>query len=164
MAEPKTNNAGERIKQKLMGEIAQLEHELNTELPKELAKARSHGDLSENAEYKFAKERQHYVGMRLAQLRKRLADLSLLNLGKIPRDRVGYGARVTLLDLQTQHEVDYQLVTAEESDVEGGLISTTSPIGKALMGKQAGEVVRVQTPAGGREFEILRLLTVHDEV
>lgn len=162
MREP-NKNAGDRIRQKLIAEIARLEHELNAELPKELAEARAHGDLSENAEYKFAKERQHYVGMRLAQLRKRVADLSLLNLGKIPRDRVGYGARVTLIDLQTQNRVEYQLVTAEESDVAGGLLSTASPIGRALMGKQPGDVVQVQTPAGRREFEIVQLVTIHDE-
>ncbi len=162
---PDNNNAdaGQRIRGKLEGEIAQLERELHHELPKEIAKARAHGDLSENAEYKFAKERQHLVGMRLQQLRKRLADLSLMNLTKIPRDRVGYGSRVRLLETEKNGEVNYQLVTAEESDVAQGLISTTSPIGRALLGKRTGEVVRVETPAGARTFEIVHLVTIHDE-
>ena len=152
----------EKIRRKLEDEIAQLDRELNYELPKEIATARAHGDLSENAEYKYAKERQHLVGMRLQQLRKRLASLSLVNLAKIPRDRIGYGSRVTLLDLNSNDEVNYQLVTAEESDVSQGLISTTSPIGKALLGKRAGEAVNVRTPAGAREFEVVRLLTIYD--
>lgn len=152
----------EKIRRKLEDEITQLDRELNYELPKEIATARAHGDLKENAEYKYAKERQLLVGMRLQQLRKRLAGLSLVNLAKIPRDRIGYGSRVTLLDLNSNDEVNYQLVTAEESDVSQGLISTTSPIGKALLGKRAGEAVNVRTPAGAREFEVVRLLTIYD--
>lgn len=163
MPENGQSDAAQRIRRRLEEEIAQLKRELHQELPREIAKARAHGDLSENAEYKFAKERQHLVGMRLQQLRQRLADLSLVNLSRIPRDRVGYGSRVTLLDTEKNGEVIYQLVTAEESDVSQGLISTTSPIGRALMGRQEGEVVRVQTPAGPRTFEIVRLLTIHDE-
>jgi len=162
-AGPAASGAGERIRRKLQDEIAQLERELHQELPKEIAKARAHGDLSENAEYKFAKERQHLVGMRLQQLRKRLADLSLMNLTKIPHDRVGYGSRVTLIDAEKGDELTYRLVTAEESDVAQGLISTTSPIGRALLGKQQGDVVRVATPAGARTFEVVSLQTIHDE-
>jgi transcription elongation factor GreA len=101
--------------------------------------------------------------MRLQQLRKRLADLSLVNLAKIPRDAVGYGSRVTLLDTEKGGELGYQLVTAEESDVAQGLISTTSPIGRALLGKRQGDVVRVQTPAGNRTFEVIKLLTIYDD-
>jgi len=163
MPEPSTNNAEQKIRQKLEGEIVTLERELHHELPKEIAKARAHGDLSENAEYKYAKERQHLVGMRLQQLRKRLADLSLINLSKIPRDRAGYGSRLTLLDTEKGAEIDYQLVTAEESDVGQGLISTTSPIGHALIGKQEGDIVEVRTPAGARTFEVIKLITLHDE-
>jgi transcription elongation factor GreA len=163
MPEPNNSDTAQRIKRKLEEEIAQLERELHAELPKEIAKARAHGDLSENAEYKFAKERQHLVGMRLQQLRKRLADLSLVNLAKIPRDAVGYGSRVTLLDTEKGGELGYQLVTAEESDVAQGLISTTSPIGRALLGKRQGDVVRVQTPAGNRTFEVIKLLTIYDD-
>ena len=145
MPEGSQTDAGQKIRRKLEEEVAALERELYHELPKEIAKARAHGDLSENAEYKFAKERQHLVGMRLQQLRKRLADLSLVNLSKIPRGQVGYGSRVTLLDTEKSEEVSYQLVTGEESDVAQGLISTTSPIGRALMGKKEGEVVRLHT-------------------
>jgi transcription elongation factor GreA len=151
-----------RIRAKLEAEIAALDRELNHELPKELMKARAHGDLSENAEYKFAKERQDYVAARLAQLRKRLADLSLLNLNKIPRDTAGYGSTVVLYDTQKQGEVTYQLVTPEEADATRGLISTSSPIGRSLLGKRVGDVVKVQTPAGAREFEVVRLTTIHD--
>lgn len=162
MPEVNQSDAGEKIRRKLQEAIAELERELHQELPKEIARARAHGDLSENAEYKFAKERQHLVGMRLQHLRKRLADLSLVNLAKVPRDRVGYGSRVTLLDSEKGDEVTYQLVSVEESDVARGLISTTSPIGRALMGKREGEVVRVATPAGPRTFEVVRLATIHD--
>ena len=156
-------DAAQKIRAKLETEIAGLERELYHELPKEIAKARAHGDLSENAEYKYAKERQHLVGMRLQQFRKRLADLSLVNLAKIPRGRAGYGSRVTLVDTGKGNEVHYRLVTAEESDVGQGLISTTSPIGRALLGKQEGEIVEVRTPAGRRTFELVRLVTIHDE-
>lgn len=162
MPEASQNDAGQKIRSKLEAEIAALEWELHHDLPKEIAKARAHGDLSENAEYKFAKERQHLVGMRLQQLRKRLADLSLINLAKIPRDRIGYGSQVTLLDTEKNDELTYQLVTVEESDVSRGLISTTSPIGRALLGKQEGELVRVQTPAGARNFEVVRVVTIYD--
>lgn len=162
MPEASQNDAGQKIRSKLEAEIAALERELHHELPKEIAKARAHGDLSENAEYKFAKERQHLVGMRLQQLRKRMADLSLINLAKIPRDRIGYGSQVTLLDTEKNDELIYQLVTAEEADVSQGLISTTSPIGRALLGKQEGELVRVETPAGARTFEVVRVVTIYD--
>ncbi|MGH9863463.1 MAG: GreA/GreB family elongation factor [Candidatus Acidiferrales bacterium] len=163
MPEGSQTDAGQKIRRKLEEEVAVLERELHYELPKEIAKARAHGDLSENAEYKFAKERQHLVGMRLQLLRKRLADLSLVNLSKIPRDQVGYGSRVTLLDTEKGEEVNYQLVMGEESDAAQGLISTTSPIGRALMGKKEGDVVRVATPAGARTFEVVRLFTLYDE-
>ena len=169
MPEPSTNNAspasggaGQKIRRKLEAEIVTLERELYHELPKEIAKARAHGDLSENAEYKYAKERQHLVGMRLQQLRKRLADLSMINLSKIPKDCAAYGSRVILLDTEKDAELSYQLVTAEESDVSQGLISTTSPIGRALMGKREGDVVEVRTPAGARTFELVKLVTFHD--
>lgn len=170
MPEPTPNNtspakadAGATIRRKLEAEIAALERELHHDLPQEIAKARAHGDLSENAEYKYAKERQHLVGMRLQQLRQRLADLSLLNLTKIPRDRVGYGSRVTLLDTARGDETTYQIVTAEEADAANGLISTASPIGRALLNKRPGDEVRVQTPAGPRTFELVKLLTLHDQ-
>jgi transcription elongation factor GreA len=156
-------DAATKIRHKLEEEIRALEHELNTDLPKELMKARAHGDLSENAEYKYAKERQAYLSARLGQLHKRLADMAMLNLNNLPRDRAGYGSRVLLLDRQKSAEVEYKLVTAEEADASKGLISTTSPIGKALLGRRVGEDVKVQTPTGTKEFEIIRLQTIHEE-
>lgn len=156
-------DAATKIRQKLEEEIRTLEHELNHELPKELLKARGHGDLSENAEYKYAKERQGYLSARLGQLKKRLADIAMLNLNNLPRDCAGYGSRVWLLDLQKSVEVEYKLVTTEEADVAKGLISTTSPIGKALLGRRVGDEVRVQTPAGAKQFELVRLKTIHEE-
>ena len=152
-----------KIRRKLEEEIRTLEHELNHELPKELLKARAHGDISENAEFKYAKERQGYLTARLGQLQKRLGDVAMLNLNNLPRDRAGYGSRVWLLDLQKSVEVEYRLVTTEEADATNGLISTTSPIGKALLGRRVGDEVKVQTPAGVKEFEVVRLLTIHDE-
>lgn len=156
-------DAATQIRQRLEEEIRTLEHELTLELPKELLKARGHGDLSENAEYKYAKERQGYLSARLGQLKKRLADIAMLNLNNLPRDRAGYGSRVWLLDLQKSVEVEYKLVTTEEADVAKGLISTTSPIGKALLGRRVGDEVRVQTPAGTKQFELVRLKTIHEE-
>ena len=152
-----------KIKQKLQREIDALEHELSVELPKEIAVARSHGDLSENAEYKFAKERQGYVNAKIGQLKKRMGDLGMLNLANIPMDRSGYGSRIVVLDVQRNTEVEYKLVSSEEADVEKGLISTTSPIGRALLNRRVGDEVQVATPAGKKEFEIVRLVTIHDE-
>ena len=150
------------IVQKLEVEIQALEHELNHELPKELKRARALGDLSENAEYSMAKERQDFVSARLMQLKNRLADLSLINMKNIPKDRIAFGSKVVLYDVDRDVEIEYSLVTTEEADVNKGLISTTSPIGRALMGKKAGDAVTVTTPNGTREFEIRTLLTFHD--
>jgi transcription elongation factor GreA len=152
-----------KIKQKLQHELDSLEHELNVELPKEIAVARAHGDLSENAEYKYAKERQGYVNAKIGQLKKRMGDLGMLNLTQIPKDRSGYGSRIVVLDLQRKIEVEYKLVSSEEADAEKGLISTTSPIGRALLNRQVGDEVQVATPAGKKEFEIVSLVTIHDE-
>ena len=152
-----------KIKKKLQEEIAALEHEMSIELPKELMKARAHGDLSENAEFKFAKERQGYVSARLGQLKKRLGDIGMLNLNNIPMDRAGYGSRVWLLDLKKSVKVEYKLVTSEEADVAQGMISTTSPIGKALLGKTAGDEIKVLTPAGIKEFEVVKIKTIHED-
>jgi len=152
-----------KIKNKLQEEIQALEHELHHELPKELLKARAHGDLSENAEFKFAKERQGYLSARLGQLKKRLGDIGMLNLTNMPTDRAGYGSRVWLLDLKKSVEVEYKLVTTEEADATMGLISTTSPIGKALLGRRVGDEIEVHTPAGKKEFELVRLKTIHEE-
>ena len=152
-----------KVRRKLEEEIQALERELNHELPKELMKARAHGDLSENAEFKFAKERQGYLSARVGQLKKRLADMAMLNLNNLPHDRAGYGSRVWLLDLQKSAEVEYKLVTTEEADAAQGLISTTSPIGKALLGRRVGDEIKVQTPAGVKQFELVRLRTIHED-
>lgn len=152
-----------KIKQKLQDEITALDHELNVDLPKEIAVARAHGDLSENAEYKYAKERQGYVSARLGQLKKRLGDIGMLNLNNIPKDRAGYGSRVWVKDMQREVKVEYKLVTSEETDAEKGFISTTSPIGKALLGRRVGDEIQVVTPAGTKEFELVRLRTIHEE-
>jgi transcription elongation factor GreA len=158
-----TTDIAEKIRKKLQEEIAALEHELHSELPKELKKARAHGDLSENAEFKFAKERQSYVSARLGQLHQRMADLAMLNLSNLPRDRAAYGSRIVVLDLKKSEEIEYKLVTTEEADATKGLISTTSPIGKALLGKRVGDEVQVLTPAGTKELEVVRLATIYDD-
>ena len=153
----------EHIKKKLQEEIATLEHELNHELPAELKRAIALGDLSENAEYHMAKQRQEFVRARLGQLKKRMADLSLVNMANIPKDRAAIGSTVKVYDNTKEEEIEYKLVTSEESDVTKGLISTTSPIGRALMGKKAGDTATVVTPSGKRELEVLSLITMYDE-
>jgi transcription elongation factor GreA len=152
----------EHIKKKLRDEMDALEHELSHELPKELKKAVAMGDLSENAEYHMAKQRQEFVKARLRQLGRRLADMSLINMNNIPKDKVGLGSTVKVFDNTKNAEVEYQLVTSEESDVTAGKISTTSPIGRALLNKKVGDTAIFATPNGQREMEILSLSTIHD--
>ncbi|HUA14311.1 MAG TPA: transcription elongation factor GreA [Verrucomicrobiae bacterium] len=154
----------DQIRRKLQEEINALEHELVHELPKEIKKAAALGDLSENAEYHMAKQRQEYVKARVRQLGKRLADLSLINMNNIPHDKVGLGSTVKVYDNTKGEEVEYKLVTSEESDVAAGKISTTSPIGRALLNKKVGDEAVVVTPNGKREMEILSLATIHDEM
>ena len=151
------------IVQKLQEEIQALEHELNHELPKELRRARAMGDLSENAEFQMAKQRQDIVVARLAALRQRLAQLSLVNLSNIPKDRIGFGSRVVLYDVERDVEVKYKLVSSEEADFKNGLISTTSPIGRGLIGKKVDDTVKIAAPNGIREFEVRSVQTIHDE-
>jgi transcription elongation factor GreA len=150
------------IKKKLQEEITALEHELRSELPKEILRARAHGDLSENAEYHAAKDRQGYVNARLTQLKKRLVDMSMVDLSRVPEDRVGLGSTVVVLDLQKDQEITYKLVTSEEADASQGLISTSSPIGRGLLGRELGDVVKIQSPGGVKELEIVKLATIHD--
>ncbi|MGH9662323.1 MAG: GreA/GreB family elongation factor [Bryobacteraceae bacterium] len=150
------------IKKKLQDQIAELEYELRTELPKEIRKAREHGDLSENAEYHAAKERQGYVNAKLGMLRQRLAEMSMVDLTKIPHGRVGLGSTVVVLDNGKDEELTYNLVLSEDADAANGRISTASPIGRALMGKEVGDTVRITIPGGQREMEILKLTTIHD--
>lgn len=152
----------EDIKKKLQDEIAALEYELRTELPREIQKARAHGDLSENAEYHAAKERQGLVNARLNQLKKRMAEMAMVDFSKIPHGRAGLGSTVVVLDSSKDEEITYKLVTTEEADPPSGKISTTSPIGRALLGKEVGDVVKVQSPGGAKELEILKLTTIHD--
>ncbi len=149
---------------KLETEIKALEHELLHQLPKEIQRARELGDLSENAEYAAAKERQDLVSARLRQFKKRLSDLSMIDVSKISADSVGLGSTVMVYDIGNDKKIEYNLVTSEETDVPNGKISTTSPIGRGLLGKRVGDVVEVRTPTGEKEFEILKLTTIHDQV
>jgi transcription elongation factor GreA len=152
----------EAIKRKLRDEIEALEHELIHELPKEIKKAAALGDLSENAEYHMAKQRQEFVKARVRQLGRRLADLSMVNMNNIPKDKVGLGSTVKVFDNIKNEEMEYNIVTSEESDVANGKISTNSPIGRALLNKKVGDTATVVTPNGTRELEILTLSTIHD--
>src|SRR5881628_1846500 len=151
------------IKRKLEEEVQSLEKELREELPKALKIAASLGDLSENADYQAARERQDFVRVRLGQLKQRLADLSLINFDKIPRDRISLGSRVVLLDVDKNEEIAYKLVTSEDANVVEGLISTTSPIGRSLLNKRDGDTVEVKIPSGTRTFEIISFISMHDQ-
>jgi transcription elongation factor GreA len=153
----------EEIKKKLQAEIDDLEHQLNHEIPKVIQHAREFGDLSENAEYKAAKERQSMVQARVSLLQQRLMEVDSIDVSKIPTDRIAYGSVVVLYDLDKEEKVTYELLTSEESSPEDGKISTVSPIGQALMGKQEGDEVKVKTPTGWRNFEISRLTTIHEK-
>jgi transcription elongation factor GreA len=152
----------EQLLRKLQDEITALDRELKLELPKEIKRARELGDLRENAEYHAAKERQTYVQARISMLQQRVADLQMINLDKLPHDRAGFGSTLHLRE--DSATVIFRLVLPEDADVEKGLISTSSPIGRALIGKEEGDEVVVITPNGKRSFEILKLLTVHDSV
>ena len=151
----------DEVIKRLQGEISLLEVELRVELPREILKARAHGDLSENAEYHAAKERQAFVNARLSQLHARLREISMIDMSKIPHDRVGLGSTVVVLDIAKDEQLRYKLVTSEDVDVAKGLISTSSPIGRGLLGKNVGDTVRIQIPGGVREMEIIELITIH---
>ena len=152
-----------RILKRLEDEVNGLERELRTELPKEIQRARELGDLSENAEYQAAKERQSYIHARVGMIRKRMAEISLMNLDRLPADRAAFGSTVELLEDNGHGKMTYQLVMPEDADATKGLISTSSPIGKAIVGKQAGDEITVPTPTGVRRFELIKLTTIHDE-
>lgn len=152
----------EELKKKLQEEITALEYELKVELPREIARARAFGDLSENAEYHAAKDRQKFVDARLSQLKMRMQNFSMIDMSKIPHGKVGLGSEVVVLDVVKDEEITYRLVTSEETDVNKGLISTTSPIGRGLLGKEEGDVVKITIPGGTKELEIRKLTTVHD--
>lgn len=142
-------------------EIAVLERELTQELPKEIQRAREHGDLRENAEYHAAKERQRFVEARVSMLRQRVSEIQLMDMTRIPTDRAGFGSKLTIVE--NGASTTYELVMPEDSDPDRGLISVASPIGRALVGKEEGDEVKVPTPAGVRRFEIVKLLTIHDQ-
>lgn len=150
-----------RLLKKFEDEINELERELKTELPKEIQRARELGDLRENAEYQAAKERQSFLQARIGMLRKRVGDIALMNLDKIPHDKAALGSTVTLVEEDGQ-KLTYQLVMPEDADAEKGFISTASPIGRALLGKAEGDEVVVPTPNGQRVFELIKLATIHD--
>ena len=154
----------EALKKKLQDEIVALEHEFRSELPKEILRARELGDLSENAEYHAAKERQGLVNARLGQLKKRLMELSMIDLTKVPRDRVGFGSTVVVFDILKAEELTYRLVASEESDVKKGLISTSSPIGRGLLNKKVGDEVRIVAPGATLQYEVVRMTTLHGDV
>jgi transcription elongation factor GreA len=152
-----------RILKRFEEELGELDRELRLELPKEIQRARELGDLSENAEYQAAKERQSYVQARMGMLRKRMAEISLMNFDRLPHDRAGFGSTVHLREEGSPDTIVYQLVMPEEADAAKGLISTASPIGRAIVGREIGDDISVPTPTGVRRFELLKLLTIHDE-
>jgi transcription elongation factor GreA len=152
----------DRIIKRFNDEIAALERELKIDLPQEIKRAREHGDLRENAEYKAAKERQAILNARIAMLKRRVGEISLVNLDRIPKDRAGFGSTVHLR-AENGETVVYQLVMPEEADAERGLISTSSPIGRAILNKEEGDEIKVTTPNGDRSFELVKLITIHDE-
>jgi transcription elongation factor GreA len=152
----------ERILKRFSDEIATLERELKIELPKEIQRARELGDLRENAEYKAAKERQEIVNARIAMLKKRVSEISLMNLDRVPHDKAGFGSTVHLR-AESGDTIIYQLVMPEEADVEKGLISTSSPIGRAILNKEEGDEIKVTTPGGAKQFELIKLITIHDD-
>jgi transcription elongation factor GreA len=151
-----------KILKKFQEELAELERELKRELPKEIQRARELGDLRENAEYHAAKDRQSIVQARMVMLQKRIAEIAIMNLDKIPHDKAAFGSTVHLQEDNGETLV-YQLVMPEEADAAKGLISTSSPIGRAIVGKSEGDAIEVTTPSGTRTFEILKLVTIHDE-
>lgn len=151
------------VKEKLQAELDELESELRVHLPKEIKRAREFGDLRENSEYQTALQRQTMVKARIRELRQRMSEVASIDLSRIPRDKAGYGSTLVLYDAEREEEVTYRLVTPEETDPAAGLISTVSPIGRSLMGKEEGDEVVVTIPSGSRRFEIRKLKTLHDE-
>ena len=151
----------ERLIRKFEDEIHALDRELKVELPREILRARELGDLRENAEYHAAKERQRLVESRISMLQKRVSEIALINVDRIPSDRAGFGSTLHVTERHGGKLV-FQLVMPEDADGKG-LISTTSPIGRACLNREVGDTIKVVTPGGTREFEITKLLTIHDE-
>ena len=151
----------DRLIKKFEDEIQALDRELKLQLPKEIKRARELGDLRENAEYSAAKERQRLVESRISMLQKRVSEIALINIDRIPRDRAGFGSQVHVVEKAGETLV-FTLVMPEDADAEKGLISTTSPIGRAFLNKEPGDTIKVSTPGGSRQFEIVKLITIHD--
>ncbi len=151
----------DRIIKRFTDQIAALERELHVELPKEIQRARELGDLRENAEYKAAKERQGIVNAQIGMLKKRVGEISMINLDRIPHDRAGFGSTVHLR-ADRGNTVVYQLVMPEDADADKGMISTSSPIGRAILNKEEGDEINVTTPAGPRRFDLIKVITIHD--
>jgi transcription elongation factor GreA len=147
---------------RLRKEMEVLRRELTVDLPKELERARAHGDLSENAEYAMAKQRQEFLRARVSNFEVRIAELSMINLDSVPRDTVGLGSRVKLEDLDEGGEVEYEIVVPEEVDASLNRISLSSPLGKSLIGKAEGDDIEVQTPKGKRSYMVRKLVTIHE--
>ena len=152
----------DRLIKKFEEEIATLDRELKFELPKEIKRARELGDLRENAEYAAAKERQRLVEARISMLKKRVSEIALMNIDRIPADRAGFGSTIHVVE-NNGAKLVFQLVMPEDADAAKGLISTTSPIGRAFLNREVGDTVKVSTPGGPREFEVVKLFTIHDE-
>jgi transcription elongation factor GreA len=154
----------DRLIKKFEEELHALNLELKLELPKEIKRARELGDLRENAEYQAAKERQRLVESRISMLQKRVSEIALINVDRIPKDRAGFGSTLHVIESSTSEKLVFQLVMPEDADAAKGMISTTSPIGRAFLNKEEGDTVKVATPGGAREFEIVKLFTIHDDV
>src|SRR5712691_11305850 len=159
---PMAETMKERLIKKFEIEIHALDRELKLELPKEIKRARELGDLRENAEYHAAKERQRLVESRMSMLQKRVSEIALINIDRIPSDRAGFGSTLHVVERHGEKMV-FQLVMPEDADAARGLISTTSPIGRAFLNKEPGDTVKVTTPGGSRQFDIVKLITIHDE-
>ena len=155
-----TNHIVDGLKEKL----ASLERELKVEIPERIRQARELGDLRESGEYETAKDRQGFLHARIAFLQRRIAELSSFDLSQVPRDRAAFGATVHLLDQETGGERVYRLVASEEVDTARGWISPGSPVGQALVGKREGDAVVIRTPNGSRQYEVVRVVTLHDEL
>lgn len=152
----------EDLLKKIDRDVTALERELKVDLPRQLAEAAAHGDLSENAEHEAAKERKDTVTALLLRAYRKRQAIANMNVAMLPRDAIGFGSVVQLLDSDDDREIVYELVSADESDPRKGKISVTSPIGQALAGKQSGDDIEVETPRGTRNYEVLGFTTIHD--
>ena len=154
----------EELKRKLDDEIEKLQHELNVTLPNEIRKAVEHGDLRENSEYKAALERQQFVQARLGHLRSRRSKLGSIDVSQIPPDKVGLGSRVVVEDEKTREREVYHLVFGDAMEFQEGHVTMASPIGRALLGKQVGDLIVLKLPAITRRLKLIELQTIHDDV